>query len=620
MSAIAGIVKFDESLVDNRELELIAHPMPGNSVDAVSIWSDRIVGFAHALAITTPESVNGKQPLADPVSGCVIAFDGRLDNRSELCATFGVMPTLAADVALVLSAYLKWQTDFLKHLLGDFAIAIWDARAQTLILARDPLGQRPLFYSCDSARIIFASTLEQLLRAPSIARDWDEEALPYYFYAYGALDTQTVYRAIKNLPGGTRLIARDVHARVERYWHLRDAPPEPRALTGNDLDEFRARFTDAVAARLRAERPVGLLLSGGLDSGSIASVAGDLYQRGKASPLRAYSLVFDKFVECDERRYIDAIIARYGLPFTPVPADECVPLGDWARALALFTEPYLEAFDGMKYAALDRARADGVRVMLMGHGGDVLLDGSPRAFADLLLQGRWHALHSQVRAFAQATGRPYWQSFAGNVLSPLMPTWVREKIEYRHWHRATSLIPPRLRAYRFDALPALPHGKHAWWHHLRHQLASIGHTLQEGHLDRTMRAFGIQVRQPFMDVRLFDFVLSLPPEATYSNGMRRYIVRAGLADILPPVIRERRDKASFLPLMHLGLRERRRQFLQALLDDSELARRDIVLDRPWRATIQNYLDGKQDLFWLEWRGIILEIWLRVQTNRLPPMD
>jgi asparagine synthase (glutamine-hydrolysing) len=609
LSAIAGIITFDGAPVARRQLDLIARPVPANSDDTIATWCDSTIGFAHASALSTRQP----QPLVDSASGCVITFDGRLDNRAEL---FSLRDTRAPDAALILAAYLEWRDDFLLHLRGDFAIAIWDPRTHHLILARDPLGQRALFYACDSTRLIFASTLEQLLADPSISRELDAETLPYYFYAYGALESQTVYRAIKSLPGGSRLIARDGQTRVERYWHWRDSPPQPRALTPNDFDEFRATLTDAITARKRADCPVGLLLSGGLDSGSIASIAGDLFRRDQVAPVRAYSLVFDQFEQCDERRYIEPIIARYNLPFIPVPADDCWTLANWETGLPVFSEPFFEAYDGMKYAALARARADGVRVMLMGHGGDSLLNGSPRAFADLIWQGRWRDLHRELRAFANASGRPYWQSVAGNALSPWLSNWVRGKIEFRFWQNPAPLIPPRLRALHFDAPPKLHRGKFAWWYDLRDQLVNVGRSLHEGHIDRTFRLFGMEIRQPFMDVRLFNLILSLPPEATYSNGTRRFILRAALKDILPTEIYARRDKAEFSPLLHLGLREHRRAFVENLLVDSELARRDLVMDKVWRATVQNYLAGKQTITWLEWRGLAMEIWLRVQTGRL----
>ena len=616
MSAIAGIIKFDTERIERRQIELIAQPLPGDRADTKTTWGDASVGLTHASSFTPNCASSETQPLVDSAGGCVVTFDGRLDNRAELCATFDARPSQTTDAALIAAAYRKWGNDFANQLYGDFAIALWDTRARQLILVRDPLGQRPLYYSADSTRIIFASTLEQLLADPTIPRDWDEETLPYYFYAYGWLETKTIYRAIKSLPGGSRLIARDGQVRVERYWHWRDTPPEPRALTPNDLDEFRATLTATVAARLRADCPVGLQLSGGLDSGTIASIAGDLYQRDLAAPLRTYSLVFERYPQCDERQYINPIIARYHLPWTPVIADDCWTLADLATELAHAPEPYFEAYDGMKCAMLDRARADDVRVMLMGHGGDSLLNGSARAFADFPLQGRWRELHQQLRAFARATNRPYWQSFAGNVISPWMPSAIRAHIEYRYWRSPRAWLPPRWRKPPFDALPKLYRGKHAWWHDLRDQLAGFGSTPHEAHIDRTPRRFGMEIRQPFLDVRLFNLVLNLPPEATYSNGTPRFIMREAFKDVLPPEIYARRGKAEFSPLLRLGLRERKRTFVASLLDDSELARRELVVDKAWRATIQNYLDGKSILTWIEWRGLVVEMWLRAQTGRL----
>ncbi len=649
MSAIAGLFCFDGDQIDRSHLETISKPAPGNRIDALAlplgitprqgpagsaggfaIWEGEGIGLGHAFASVTPESLAEQQPLVDPASGCVITFDGRLDNRDELrsaLADDGRLIDQQADAAYVLAAYLRWESDFLNHLLGDFAFAIWNPQTKQLLLARDPLGQRPLYYSWANHRFTFASTLEQLVQDRSLSCDLDEEALPVYLYHYGALKQQTPYRAIQSLPGGHRLVVAQHRGKggvtpplPERYWQWPEEPPEPRSLSKSDVEEFRSLFAEAVRCRLRSHAPVGLLLSGGLDSSSIACMAGHLHEQNGTPPVHAYSFVFDKFESCDERRYIETMTSRYPFPFTPVLSDDCWTLSHLEQWLPVFSEPYFAPYDAMFYKALAQARADGVRTILMGHGGDPLLDGSPRYFADLLLMGRWRDLHRQTRAYAAATQRPYAISLVGNAVTPLLPPWVRRRVEYRHWPRLRSLIPPPLRSRHLDSQPRLYHGRYAWWYALRDQLAGFGQTPHEAHLDRLMRLFGLEVRQPFLDVRLLQFILRLPPDGTYSDGTRRKILRESLRDILPPLIRDRNDKASFLPLVDYGLRERRRSFVEALLDDSELARRGYVVPDPWQRVIKDYLRGGGGLYSVYWSGLVLEMWLRIQSGRLPPLD
>lgn len=623
MSAIAGILSLTDRPVNRQELETITHPVPGNRIDALNVWNEDRIGFGHALARVTPESFYEEQPLVDSVSGCVITFDGRLDNRDELrqaLARHAHLIDPPTDPALVLAAFLEWQTECPRHLIGDFAFAIWDPRARLLLLARDPLGQRCLFYRVNEEHILFASTLEQLLASPAIPRDLDDEALALYCYSVGNVGERTPYRAIKSLLGGSRLVIREGVVKVDDYWQWQEEPPAPGRLTQDHIAEFRSLFAQSVGARLRSQEPVGLLLSGGLDSSSVACMAGHLHGETGSPHVWSYSFVFDKFQSADERPYITSSVSRYEFPNTQILSDECWPFSRLDQWLPVFSEPFFAPFDAMQYITLARARGDGIRTMLMGHGGDSLLDGSPRYFADLLLARRWRDLHRQLRAYSASSRRPYWISFAGNALSPLFPLWARRMIEYRRGPDPSSFIHPRLRGRHLDAPPRLYRGRNAWWYALQNIVTSFGHTPNEAHIDRLMRLFGIEVRQPFLDVRLLKFILRLPPEAAYSDGTRRQILRQALRDILPPPIRDRTDKATFAPLMEYGLRERRRAFVQALLKDSELARREYVQGPAWQMAIEGYLSGNGILYWTYWYGLVLEIWLRYLTGRLPSLN
>jgi len=618
MSAIAGIFHTDRAPIDLARLRSIASPPPDYRGEDVTTWDAPGIGLAHSRAA----EANDSQPLVDAASGCVITFEGRLDNRAELLDKLGraAQPLSGTpDAAYALAAFLRWGADCVQHLIGDFVFAIWDARARSakLFLARDPLGQRPLYYSQTQDGFAFASTLEQLLRDRTVPHELDDEIIPYYVYAYGALKTETPYRFIRQLPGGSYLIADSNRIQIENYWEWQTEPPAPRALTDNDVSEFRARFAEAVRCRIADDAPTGLLLSGGLDSGSIASMAGHLRAQTGTTQLHAYSFVFEKFSECDERVYIDSAVARYGFPHTPILGDDCWTFSRLDPWQTVFSEPFFAPYDPLFYKTLAQARADGIRVMLMGHGGDLLLDGSPRYFADWLLVGRWRDVHRQTRAYAAAAKRPYAVGLIGNALSPLFPTWARRAIEFRHAPRIKALIPHHLHSQGFHTTPELHRGRNAWWYDFRDQL-NFGQSPHEAYLDRLMRLFGMEIRQPFADVRLIKFILSLPPDATYSDGAHRAILRAALRDILPPPIRDRRSKTSFAPLMDYGLRARRK-FVESLLQDSELGRRRCIVAPVWQRELQNYFRGNQPLSNIYWHSLVTEIWLRIQTGRLPEL-
>jgi asparagine synthase (glutamine-hydrolysing) len=627
MSAIAGAVDLHGRPLDGSLLEALTTLAAGNRADARGCWHEGAVGLGHVLAAVTPESCGEAQPLRDPGTGCVIVFDGRLDNRAELdgCLAGSPLPrSVPTDAAYTLAGYLQWGVDVVDHLIGDFALAIWDPRARQLMLARDPLGTRPCYYSHRPDRLTFASTLEQILNDSSLPRELDEDAVTAYLTGDEEVRGQrTCYRHVRSLPGGHQLTLRGDQSRLRRYWHWPAQPPPPRPATRAHAEEFRELFTEAVRCRLRSSAPVGLLLSGGLDSSAVAAVVGHPDRQDGAGPLRSYSLVFDQFLACDERNYSIAAAAHHRLPQTFVPGDECWALSHVDEWLPVFTDPYFLPYHGIHFKMLGAARLDGVRTILMGHGGDHLLTGSARYLSDWLLQGRWSDLHQQVAAHARLTKRSYPRTFAADVLVPLMPDPVRRRLKQHRksgsgekpWLPADLQHPPQRQETN-----SRDNGRSAWWYSLRRQWDRFGQDPNQAYLDRLARLFGLEVRQPFLDVRLIDFVLRVPPEALYRDGTPKLLLREALGDLLPPVIRTRRSRGSLSPLIEFGLRRNRRAFVEALLEDSELEQRGYILAEPWKAAIQTFLQGDNRHFWSYWRTLSLEMWLRASAGRLPSRE
>jgi asparagine synthase (glutamine-hydrolysing) len=607
--------------VDRALLTALARPAPGDVADDVGFWQDGAVGLAHTCRVGV---VHEQQPLVDPATGCVIVFEGRLDNRRELrgaLATHERVLVRDTDAAYALAAYLEWDDRAPDHLLGDFALAIWDPRARRLLLANDPTGMRPVYYSTWANRLTFASTLEQMLDDPALPRDIDEDALLRFLYPDGSTPgPQTHYRQIRLLPGGHRLLVEGSRVALTRYWTWPAHPPEPRLASAADADEFRTLFEDAVRCRLRGTAPAGLALSGGLDSGAIACMAGHLRQQNGAPTIRAYSMVFDELAACDERVYSQAAAARYGLEHSCVPADDCWSLARVEEWLPVFTEPFFGMFDDAWYKILGQARADGVRLMMTGDGGDFLVGGSPFYLSDWLLQGRWGALSKEIRARASRSDRSYLRVF-GPAIHFLLPIWLQRRVQHPGLPDLDAWIPPHLRERHHAHMGApLYRGRYAWWHQLHDLVEQFTHGYHNACRDRQMRRFGLEVCQPFFDVRLIQFVLRAPPDLFYHDDTFKVVLREALHDILPPVIRDRRDKASFTPLARLGLCERRRGFVEALLEDSELERRGYVVPGPWKRHLHECLQQRGMAYWALWRTLTAEMWLRHLVGRLPSLQ
>jgi len=625
MSAIAGALHFDTTPVDRALLERLSTFAPGNIGDALGFWQAGNVGLGHAMFRVTGEAYHETQPLSDPLSGCVVVFDGRIDNRAELLSQLAGCARLTdqqSDAAYALAGYLKWGTEVSCYLLGDFAFAIWNPQTQQLFLTRDPVGIRPLYYSPWGKRFTFASTLEQLLNDPALPRDIEEETVLRFLYADPPKTTQyrTYYRQVRILPGGHSLLVEQGQIRVWRYYDWLPQPPEHWTASQRAIEEFRAVFTDAVRCRLHSISPVGVLLSGGLDSGAIACVAGYLAEREGASPINAYSAVFDQFSSCDERAYSRAASSRYGFRHTCLPCDDCGSLSQLEQWLPVFTEPYFAPYDGNLYKLLTHARKDNLRVMMYGDGGDLALNGSPAYLGDWLLQGRWLHVHRQAQTRAHNLNKPYWRCLAGGLLT-LLPVRIQHAIENYRGPRVKSWLPKHLSG-RFEMnRPSYMHaGRNAWWYSMREGISQLGDGMYNAYKDRLMRLFGLELREPFYDLRLLNLVLRVPPDTLNRDGKTKVLLRESLHDILPPLIRDRTDKGQLSPLMHNGLRERRRHFVEALLEHSELERREYVEPESWKQAINDYLNYGGPPLNSYWRSLTMEMWLRHQVGRLPAPD
>jgi asparagine synthase (glutamine-hydrolysing) len=624
VSAVAGLVHLDGRPVDLALLRVLAVPPAGSPVDRLEVWHDGSAGFAHALAQVTPEAASERQPLVDPETGCVIAFDGRLDNRAELGAVLGEHGRLlgeGSDAAHVLAAYLRWDRDAPGRLLGDFAFAVWDPRVRRLLLARDPVGVRPLYYAPRPEGIAFASTLEQLLADPALPRDLDEATVLWFLYDNRSpLPGPTYYRHVRVVPGGHRLEVEPGRTRLARYADWPDGPAERRLDPARDADELRHLLLDAVRGRLRSERPVAVTLSGGLDSGAVACVAGLLRETEGRTPIHAYSMVFERLTSADERRYSGACAARYGFAHTLVPVDDLGSLSRLEQWRPAFHEPFLGLFDDTHLEVLARARADGLRAVMTGNGGDHLFTGSPDYLSGWLIRGRLGALHRQASARARVRRRGYLLAVADGALRPWLPSWLQARVQASRgqWPAgAEAWLPAHLDAqYRPATRPPVHWGPNGWWHGLRDVVAAFGQTPNGAHWHRVGRMFGLEVRNPLTDVRLVRFALSAPPDAFYRDGLTKWLLRRSLHDVLPPLVRDRSDKASFVPLSADGLRHRR-PFVEALLADSELERRGYLRPEPWRRAIRVHLDAGGPVTWAAWRSLTLEMWLRLREGRLP---
>jgi asparagine synthase (glutamine-hydrolysing) len=622
MSGIAGMVRLDGSSVAPDVLERMAAATAHRGPDGQATWSSGVAAFAHAMLHTTAEARMEAQPFVDVEARLAIVADVRLDNRAELLSLLGRDPDTTGDAALILAAYRQWGQSCASRLEGDFAFAIHDQRNATIYCGRDPFGVKPLVYAWIAGKLFaFASEVRALLASGEIPRDVDEKRIADFLTFHFEDAERTFHRAVKRLPGGCTLTVGDGSMRIDRYWSPRAVPA--LHLRGRDRDVqyaagYREHFTRAVHERMRAAHPseVGAMLSGGLDSTSIACVARDALRERGAGPLPVFPWIFSDLLDADEREYQEAALAAGGLRAITLDS-AAIEASPWTDLEALLP-------DGPPYApnhylnniAGQYARRAGVRVLLDGTGGDSTISRGRARYLELFFRGRAVTLARELRALADRRGsrESLPRLFLGNVAAPLMPRPLLAFALRLRGREASDNPGHRLLTPRLAALAGT--SRHRWFFSERseHRWQLQSPMLTEGLelLDRTMAVSGAEGRYPFFDRRLAEYCLSLPADQKLADGYSRIVARRAMEGVLPPAIQWRAGKGK--PGLHIipALRAQR-----AMLDD--LFVRDpsalapyvdlTVLRRAYSDFISDRSTDFQAILRL-WSAAVLAAWLR----------
>lgn len=546
-----------------------------------------------------------------PASRLKIWTDVRLDNRDELVAALG---DAATDDELILKAYTRWGDDCASHLLGDFAFVIWDHLRRRLYAARDHVGIRQLSYYFDGRVFACASLPEQLFDYPEVEARPDLQTLANYLLDRFPDANATLYQGIRRLPGGHYMSVTGSGISLHRYWD----PANSASIPCRSDDEIVAGFRDVLATAIRSrlsETPVACALSGGLDSSAIAClgrhIAPDLLTR-------AYSMVFDE-LPCDERRYIDETARHTGIEVEHCPTDS----GKGSLPLSSFNP---DRFPGVPCDAtflmsldwLERARAQGMRVLLWGLGGDELLTSGDAYLSDFIRQRRLLAAAHAVGYRIRHAGIAEWKSCFTACLRPIVPGSVkairrkRKPFSPPRWISKQFLLDsgalrqPALPRRTFDceALQLIYDGLTSG--------RTVGYTLPG--TDALAAAFSLEFRHPFLDRRVIEFVFGIPTgRGEFFAG--KLLLKEALSGILPETVRTRLDKTCFTPLIARGFR---REFakIYTLLESSHLGEVGAIdrkaleevfrlySDQERRATLSPACDSTLALF------LRAETWLR----------
>lgn len=610
MSGIAGIVNWDGAPVQGDQISMLAAGIAGRGPQGLRAWSCGPAALVHAHFWTTPEEVGERQPAVHANGRLWIAADARIDNRGELIRSLetGKDSRKTTDAELILAAYERWGEDSVRRLAGDFAFILWDSHRRQLFCARDPVGLRLLHYHADRRRLIVASSVAAILgvleRTPPVNEALIRDLLQWRLERW---TDETSYQGILRLPPSYRLTATEGQISSTRYWAFGEEPQPSFRKDSEYVERFQEIFQEAVRARLRSTSPVGILVSGGLDSSAIACAAERAFETGESEgQARLYSCVFEQTPGAEEREYAEDVARRCAsMPATFLPSDDCWGLREFGEEAGYpLAEPELSISRVLVFRPARAARADGCQVLLTGIGGDQVLGGEPYHTPAMLRDVKPHRLHREIPHFLRYSRIPPGSLIARAYLRPLGRSVLsRLGLRKTRSERAHDLLPP----------PYLEsQAARSSYHHLTE--ASFSARLLT--LDVTAEFLGIEWRLPFLDRRVIDFLLSLPARLRFRNGMIKFILREAMRGNLPEKVRRRTRLVHFLELEQRGLHDRERERVQALLQNSRVLQQGLTDGDSLHAAWNSY--WQQEEHTSERRRLIgflcVESWLRCRER------
>ena len=548
MSGIAALYHMDNQPVRPDVVPPLCTAIAHRGPDGTSSHVSGPVALAHAALLTTPESVDERQPLIDETHGLSIVFDGRIDDREDLITALTACAA-KSDAQLVLQAYARWGEACPERLLGDFAFAIWDRRQRRLFCARDILGVKPFYYAMSGRTFVCGSTIRVVVEASGAARSPNEGMVAEFLENAITSQEETLLEGVLRLPAAHSLSVGPDGLKKWRYWEPGPLKQIRYRRQEQYVEHFGSLFKDAVRCRLRSQTTVGAELSGGLDSSFVASVANRLSEEQMGSGIRSFSTVFPGW-DCDESRYSQEVVSHGGLSHTATSA--AFP----GQPFYLDRDHAYDDFPGFPNTHVSRglktaAHASGCRVLLTGGGGDEWFFGSRLRYAD-------HLRHLQivkcVRQIHADSGGLATRAALLNAwrfgMRPLIPQRVRRGVgtllgRRRRWAFVTDRF-----ARRVDLADRI--NRPAGWHSRDHTQQKLCDLFTSGAwsyygevAERFTAEQGLEQRHPFYDRRLIEFALSIPGDQHWHNGQNKRLLRQAMSDVVPCTVRDRKTKAEF---------------------------------------------------------------------------
>ena len=583
--------------------------------DEEGIWKAGSIGLAHRR-LKIIDLVSGQQPLRSPDGRVWLAFNGEIYNFLDLKHELekkGVEFRTSSDTEVLLALYLEYGVEAFPRLNGMFACAFWDGRTDQLVLARDRIGKKPLFYYQDSRRLLFGSEMKALLAYGGIRTDIDINALHEYLtYSY-IVGEQTIIRGVHRVPPATVLTVRNRQLSRHSFWNFEFQVPQKDPKEEEVLESLDELLQASANRRMISDVPLGAFLSGGLDSSAVVA----LMARTSNRPIRTFSVGFD---ESDYSELEDArIVAKHlGTDHheTVVKPSALDILSDLVWYL---DEPFGDSSAVPTYYVC-RAAREHVTVTLSGDGGDELFAGY-RRYLDL---GRYERMNKVPGPVRRGLIKPL-----ADLLPFTVPGW---NYLYALGNKGEKGHPPGLGIYPYIQSALLSTDlkiklqNHDAIQSTRQILSETSHldpvsrfqyldTLQYlpcdilTKVDRMSMANSLEVRAPLLDYTLIEYVATLPVSLKLRDGISKYIFRKYCRPLLPESVLKKPKQGFGIP-KDQWFRTELRQAAQDILLDPKTLQRGYFRKEAIARLLDHHVTGRRDYSTWIWCLIVLEIWHR----------
>lgn len=638
MCGIAGFIALGSGSFDPEVARAMALRLRHRGPDDEGLWSDPANGVALAqrrLSIVDL-SPHGHQPMLSPRGRFVITFNGEIYNHRDIRQDLDAETAIAwrghSDTEVLVAAIEHWGLGpALERLVGMFAFAVWDREARTLSLARDRMGEKPLYYGRAGRAFAFASELKAFRALPGWAPEIDRGALALLLRHDYIPAPYAIYEGIAKLRPGHLLTFRPgdgAAPAVEAYWDLnavaRRAAAAPFA-GGRDAaaEGVEALLRQSIAGQMVADVPVGAFLSGGIDSSLVTA----LMQSLSSHPVRTFTIGFEQ-AAFNEAGYAKEIARHLGTDHTELTVTDREAEAVVPRLPEIYCEPFADSSQIPTFLVSRLARQH-VTVSLSGDGGDELFSGYDRYVDVARILGRIPAPLRRAIGGLAAMPSPGAYDRLAAVMGPVLPARLRKRTGERI-HRAAGLLsrqgdddlylaicshcepgeavrdgaePPTA----FTGLDALPRKPGSIERMMHIDLLSYLPDDILVKVDRAAMAVSLETRVPLLDHRLVEFALSLPIEVLRSDGQSKWPLRHILAKSVPRAMFERPKMGFGVPLGD-WLRGSLRDWAEALLDERRL-RAEGLLDASWvRTRWTEFLAGRAGNLYVLWTILMFEAW------------